>query len=91
MSEDIVGNVVNALDRIANVGRKEHYRKAVEGICYRTHRTLQQGIMRLFLETIREWAEAYDTGQYDARNEATVKLSRKIVDAIEGDDYLPFI
>ena len=50
------------------------------------HRTLQQGMMRLFTACIEKWAEQADKGQYDLRNEATVKLCKKIVEAT-GDKY----
>ena len=56
------------------------------------HRTLQQNMFRLFLECIEVWAEMYDDGYYDARNEATCKISRQIIDMLEENgDNIPFI
>ncbi len=55
------------------------------------HRTLQQNAMRLIMTILRALAENYDKGFYDARNEATVKMARKMVEAVEGEDGLPFI
>lgn len=56
------------------------------------HRTLQQNIFRLFLGCIEEWAEMYDDGYYDARNEAICKISRQIIDMLEENgDNIPFI
>lgn len=52
-----------------------------------THRTLQQCWMRLACATIKAIAEQQN---YDARNEASVILARKICE-IDGFDYLPFI
>lgn len=53
------------------------------------HRSLQQSAFRLFAACIQEWATHEF---YDARNEATVSLSKRIVDAL-GDDIerIPFI
>jgi len=55
-----------------------------------THRTLQQKMMGVFLKCIKEWSSKKDF-QYDLRNEATIILSKKIMKAIEDQDYLPFI
>jgi hypothetical protein len=52
------------------------------------HRTLQQGMMRLFIATIEEWAKQE---YYDLRNEDTIMLSRKIVETIQGESYLRFV
>jgi hypothetical protein len=55
----------------------------------RAHRTLQQSAFKLFMACIKEWATHE---YYDARNEATVKLSRRIVAALGDDvDSIPFI
>jgi hypothetical protein len=56
------------------------------------HRTLQQGLMRLMVAIILEWAEFEKKGLFDLRNEACVKLARKFVDATEFNDrFMPFI
>ena len=52
------------------------------------HRTLQQRMMGLFVLCIEAWA--IDFGGHDARNEATVKLAKKIV-AATGDVYDRFL
>lgn len=52
------------------------------------HRTLQQSTMRLFIAIIREWSQQE---YYDLRNEATIKLSKKIINALDDTDYLPFV
>jgi hypothetical protein len=53
------------------------------------HRTLQQAVFRLFAACVREWATHE---RFDDRNEATVRLSKRIVEAL-GDDLerIPFI
>lgn len=58
----------------------------------REHRTLQQSCMSLFVQCIQHWAELPADG-FDARNAATVKLCKQMVDAT-GDKYdrhLPMI
>ena len=55
------------------------------------HRTLQQSAMRVFMTAIRRWAELHDAGRYDLRNEATCKLAKAIMEAVEDRDGLPFV
>lgn len=50
------------------------------------HPTLQQNVMRFFLEFCQEMAQKPYS---DARNEASVELAKKIV-KLEGQ-YLPFV
>ena len=58
----------------------------------RLHRTLQQNVMRSFIECVKMWAEQKADGRYDARNEATVKIADKLVNALGPDElYTPFI
>lgn len=52
------------------------------------HRTLQQSTMRLFLTTIKKWAEQTN---YDPRNEDTINMCNRIVEALGDDNYLRFI
>ena len=57
-----------------------------------SHRTLQQILMRFFLEVCRLWKETGKREEYDDRNKATVELAKKIVKLTEDEDiYLPFI
>jgi len=51
------------------------------------HRTIQQNMFRLFITCIGEWAMQEN---YDARNEETVKLSKKIMQ-IENIQAIPYI
>lgn len=76
------------LDEFANGAGREQIPFFVGHITCRTHRTLQQKIMGLFVATIEAWAE--DKYGHDARNEATVKLAQKIVSAT-GDKYDRFL
>ena len=51
-------------------------------VVHKTHRYLQQEIFRLFLKCIKGWAESYDKGRYDPRNEWTCKMSKEIRDKV---------
>ena len=57
----------------------------VDQVVYGTHRTLQQGIMRYMTVLIEKWATLPED-RFDARNEATVKMARKLFAAM-GDKY----
>jgi hypothetical protein len=50
------------------------------------HRTNQQAIAGVVFALIKQWANDFDNNNFDARNEATVTLSARIVDAL-GDDF----
>lgn len=82
------------LDNWVNGASKADVQAFAEAVTERTHRTLQQKCMGLFVACIEIWAERSKRPDlYDARNEATVKLARKMVDAT-GDKYdrhLPLI
>ena len=55
------------------------------------HRTLQQTTFRmLIIPLLEQWAKMYESGWYDDRNEATVKLSKRMLAAIK-DEPIPFI
>lgn len=65
-------------------------RAFVEELTLRTHRTLQQKAMGVFIQAMVAWAENYNKGSgwYDARNEATVKMSAKIVEMLEKENLI---
>lgn len=52
------------------------------------HRTLQQEVMRLMWATIQRMAEMHDKGDFDLRNEDSVKLAKRVVSAIDGPVHL---
>ena len=76
------------------VNRFDHDHKEFAEELSRQHRTLQQGATRLFMDWMKS---VYDKDidrpeTYDLRNEATVKLARKMFDTLdESDFYLPCI
>lgn len=56
------------------------------------HRTLQQGVMRIIVALLRRWASDYNRGTFDARNEATCRISAEIITKLHEDSlHLPFI
>lgn len=68
------------LNCLSNETEKQIFAK--EFTC-RTHRTLQQQGMDLFLNMCQQWAENYDNGLYDLRNEQTCKNAKKIVETLD--------
>lgn len=46
------------------------------------HRTLQEDTFMLFMETCKQWAKLDKDGNYDARNQFTVKTCKNIVPLI---------
>ena len=79
--------VVKVLTDFANRSDQDHkeFSEELAG----QHRTLQQGVTRLFMDWMR--LAAADV-HYDLRNEATVLLARKMRDTLEENDfYLPHV
>lgn len=87
---DLTGaEMAQMLDEFCNAfSHEKEMNDFVEQVTRRTHRTLQQRIMALFVKTIEAWADG--KCGHDARNEATVKLARRIVEAT-GDKYDRFL
>ena len=50
------------------------------------HRTNQQMIAGVVFSLIKQWANDFENNNFDARNQATVTLSARIVEAL-GDDF----
>jgi hypothetical protein len=55
------------------------------------HRTIQQSVFRLMARCVQEWATMHDDGMYDARNEATVTISKELWDRFLKDNGVPYI
>jgi hypothetical protein len=56
----------------------------------RQHRTNQQSIMSVFITLVEQWSEDYASGNFDLRNEDTVKIAADILDKVEyfGTRYI---
>jgi hypothetical protein len=79
------------LEEFANGCGTEDVNEFVEQLTARTHRTLQQKVMGIFVAAIESWAK--DENGHDGRNAATVTLAKKFVAATgdKYDRYLPLI
>jgi hypothetical protein len=74
-----------------NGGDRDDFAEFAEELCHRTHRTLQQSAFGVMLDCIRLWAQNAAPGNFDLRNEATVKLAEKIFTRFDDEFYLPLI
>lgn len=68
---------------------KEFIKGFIDGATQQ-HRTIQQSSMRCIYALIERWAKMAEEGQYDLRNESTVKFCQEIVKKCKKN-YLPFI
>lgn len=82
-------SVADSLSRAVNAGQAKP--KDFAASVTNDHRALQEMMFALFLECIKEWANDYDNGYYDLRNEFTVKASKRMVEALQDDTYVPLI
>jgi hypothetical protein len=81
----------NKFADFVNVMGRAEQEAFVEKLCRGTHRTLQQSAFSTFMACIRTWAEMYEEGCYDLRNEATCRMSAEIIKQFGGDTYVPFV
>ena len=65
-----------------NSGFHSEREEFAETIAY-DHRTLQGDSFLTFLKCIEHWSNAYDSGDYDARNEYACKASKVMLDALK--------
>jgi len=80
--------LVTAIEDYVNTFDHSHLRELGKKLASdRVHRTLQQNVMRAFLAFVEAQA-AKDECHYDERNEATVKLCRKILGSVSEDDRI---
>ena len=56
----------------------------VDELTNRTHRTLQQASFSLMLKCLHTWQAKHTSGDFDLRNEDTVRISAEIVKQLEG-------
>lgn len=83
--------VAKDISRLTNVGANNDMAVLAE-LLLNDHRTLQQGFMRdLIWPVLKGWAEDYESGRYDLRNEATVSLAHQIVATFKDEAHFPFI
>jgi hypothetical protein len=73
-------------DMVNIMGSSKRRAEAIVEEMYSCHRTLQQGIVDLFLQVLL----AYKPSNFDLRNEAAVKLCEQLRESL-GDIRLPTI
>ena len=79
------------LDEFVNGAYDKEVKEFVEAVVFRTHRTLQQKIFGLFLSLAEKYS-TLNSSQYDLRNEQTVKVAKRICEAIDKyDRHMPLI
>ena len=66
-------------------------RKPFINVLNSEHRTLQQDFMRLMIDSLICFADKYESGCFDARNEAACELSAKIVKEFRDEFGLPVV
>jgi hypothetical protein len=49
----------------------------------RGHRTTQQSVMSAFITLVEQWGDDFETGNFDLRNEDTVKIADDILQKVE--------
>ncbi len=87
--KDIGENLTKALNSMTY--ENEITRGFVDSITS-SHRTLQQSAMRSIHVLIMKWASMEESGDYDPRNEATVKFCKAVKDNAELEPlHFPFI
>jgi hypothetical protein len=78
-------------DNVNSLGNGVWFHKGVEDGVRRTHRTLQQSVMReVIVPYLKALADQGENGFTDARNADSCRVAKKMLDAA-GDDYLPFV
>ena len=70
------------------VNKLSYPKKVFAKLMMQEHRTLQQCTMSLIMATIEEWSKQE---HWDLRNEQTIKLCKKIMEAVGDEKHLPFI
>ena len=80
------GKLMDDWGNIANSGRSRMVESMLHGFL-RQHRTLQQGIVRSFVQMLIEWRRLARNACVDARNEASWEFAAGLNDQW----YFPFI
>ena len=87
--EDRAKAAISALSRFTNV--MSHSSETFSREFFREHRTLQQGIIGLFLDLLRQMSDPKFT-DFDLRTEASVHIARRIREALgEFGFRMPYI
>lgn len=82
--EQKAAEIVNALSRYVNQGRPTNL---IVNLMAREHRTLQQSMTTVFLSWL-SYLSGLTDNHYDARNEASVKISKAILPVLLKENVL---
>lgn len=74
-------DLANELSKFVNCFHNREEKRFVDEVTT-DHRTLQQNTFNLICVLIQEWASRADNGNYDARNEYTVKTCKEILEKV---------
>ena len=91
--EQLAFDTIDKLTRSLNImGREEERIKLLVATMHNEHRTLQQAFTRFVLAWLVHLAELKE-GHYDGRNEASVRIARKLLEGVDVkyDLHLPLI
>ena len=82
--------VADLFSRFVNGASRQEINELAGRICC-DHRTIQQMSFQLVAACIDRWAQAGEAGDFDARNEATVKKCRAIMELDPDLGAVPYI
>ena len=84
-------DVARTVEDWLNCFGDEHVKELVQEFSIQ-HRTAQQLLCKMFLATMKMWAEKKKTGEFDGRNQATVEFAEKVIELVDREQiYLPMI
>lgn len=88
-SEEVIDAIFHSLNTL---GYEAETIQSLVDATKRQHRTLQQAFMRFVVALLKDMAERAKSGQYDLRNEASVKLAQEIVEKVPYERlFLPLV
>lgn len=82
--------LVEAFSSFVNGASQDEIKEFATDISH-DHRTLVQAKFGLFLQFAKVLASNYDSGNYDLRNEYACKVSKDIMNQVNGISAVPFI
>jgi hypothetical protein len=83
--------VAEQVEHLCNYARRSQLKEfSIRLTTRNSHRTLNQAVMALLVDTLVMQAEAFSTGSYDGRNEASVKWCNRNKEILESG-FFPFI
>ena len=88
VGQDLAGQILTSINVMGY--EKDFIEGYIQGLA-REHRTLQQNFGRVLVAVIKHYAEQYQKGCYDLRNEALCELCSMLIPLIDEFGWLPLI